>query len=111
MLTRVRMRKAFYGVVGSLLILATQAMAGATEGGKEGCLPSESSGAACQLAKSIVRKGPVVLRFDQNEADELPLTLAHASRKTADTTTSVRRVEKRPALEAQAQDWCKAFNR
>ena len=77
----------------------------------EACLPGEDSAAACQLSKSLQRKGPVTLSFDKNEESELPLSLANASRKTLDTTTPVKHAAKRHALDVPVDDWCKTFNR
>lgn len=105
------MRLAWSIVMVSLALLASEAGAAATAGAAAVCLPGESSGAACQLSKSVVRKGQVMLSFDKNDEEDLSMTLANASRKTLDTTTPVRQAVKKPAPEVQAEDWCKAFNK
>lgn len=105
------MKMAWNIVLVSLVLLATEAVGATAASQAAACLPGESSSAACQLSKSVVRNGQVMLSFDKNDEEDLPLTLANASRKTLDTTTPVRQVGKKPAPEVQAEDWCKAFNK
>lgn len=98
-------------VVAIAALTSLPAMASNDDGSEATCLPGERSGAACQLSRSLSRSGLVMLSFEGPELEAAEKTLKNASRKTLDTTTPVRAVSKKAALDLSADEWCKNANR
>lgn len=92
-------------------VLWTSAGATTNATGADECVRGGRADAGCPLSTIAATRGMVEIRFDTEESEALPKTLANASRKTLDRTTRVAIPSRRQALDLSADQWCNANRR